>query len=59
MENQLATMDEASSQVVNSIDSVNSQELAMDVDFDNIKAEIVSVSLKSLFSVHRVKSLVC
>ena len=35
-------MDEASSQVVNSIDSVNSQELAMDIDFDSLKAEIVS-----------------
>lgn len=43
MDTQLATMDEASSQVVNSIDSVNSQELAMDIDFDCIKAEIVSI----------------
>ena len=41
MDSQLATMDETSSHVLNSVDSVNSQELAMDIDFDSIKSEIV------------------
>jgi hypothetical protein len=42
MDSQLATMDETSNHVLNSVDSVNSQELAMDIDFDSIKSEIVS-----------------
>lgn len=44
MDTQIPNIDETGGNVLNSIDSVNGQEIPADVDIENIKFEIVSIA---------------